>query len=290
MGLLKDLELKHLNWRWDPAERTVQWHRAEQRRLRERFAAHNGIPGLQVLQPSAMMDSDELRHRARELFLRDGFVCVDSVLEGWQLDALRAKATIVMDEIVERDQWGGAKGMWQYSFGGCSATGTMLHHPEWAALVDLPIVHLVVEAILGPGYRCYGADGDFNLPGSHYQPLHSDMGDARRPVLDAATGLPIGTARLGEPLRDGTVHGPAGTGFHDPTGRITCRDLPCPDVCVNFPLSALTPMNGPMRIIPQTQHSCTAIPSLQEEPAWMQTSTLCPLKAGAALFRDPRTW
>ena len=39
-----------------------------------------------------------------------------------------------------------------------SATGTMLHHAEWAALTDLPLVHTVVEAILGPGYRCYGAD------------------------------------------------------------------------------------------------------------------------------------
>ena len=171
-----------------------------------------------------------------------------------------------------------------------SATGTMLHHTEWAALTDLPLVHTVVEAILGPGYRCYGADGDFNLPFSDYQPLHSDMGDARCQVTDVATGLVVGSARPGSPVAPGTAHSPGGGGFFDPSGRLTCRDLPPMDVCVNFPVEALHALNGPMRIIPGTHHSQTPIPALKEEPDWMRTSTLCPLPAGSALFRDPRTW
>ena len=71
---------------------------------------------------------------------------------------------------------------------------------------------------------------------------------------------------------------------------VTCRDLPLPDVCVNVAMQPLTRLNGPMRIIPGTQHSHTPIPSLREEPEWMRTSTLCPFPAGAALFRDPRNW
>eukprot|EP01050_Picozoa_sp_SAG11_P041466 SAG11_NODE_18593_length_486_cov_1.695090_1_plen_105_part_01 len=105
------------------------------------------------------------------------------------------------------------------------------------------------------------------------------MGDARKRVTDAATGLVIGSARLGDPVAPGTVHGPAAAGFHDPSGRITCRDLPLPDVCVNVPLQPLTRLNGPMRIIPGTQNSRTPIPPLREEPEWMKTSTLCPLPA-----------
>ena len=49
--------------------------------------------------------------------------------------------------------------------------------------------------------------------------LHSDMGDARKRVSDAATGLVIGSARLGDPVAPGTVHGPPAAGFHDPSGR-----------------------------------------------------------------------
>ena len=46
----------------------------------------------------------------------------------------------------------------------------MVSSLEWAALTDLPLVHVVLEAILGRGFRCYDVGGDFNLPSSDYQP------------------------------------------------------------------------------------------------------------------------
>ena len=160
---------KHLNWLWGPRRPSPEEHREGQERLRERLAQSNGLPGLELLDPSALT-ADELAERARALFIRDGFVCVDAVMQGPALEALRAKSAAVMQEIAALDQYGGAKGMWQYSFGGCSASGSMMHHPEWAALADLPLVHVVLEAILGRGFRCYDVGGDFNLPSSDYQP------------------------------------------------------------------------------------------------------------------------
>jgi hypothetical protein len=250
-GLVTDPERKHLNWLWDPASAV------DRDRLRSRLAARNGIAGLELLQPSEMgaaQVSATISHmhlsythasadqwtavtrkpliaraacRARELFLRDGFVCVAGVLLDRERAALASKAAPrVVGEIVALDRYGGAKGMWQYSFGGCSATGTMLHHPEWAALPDLPLVHQVVAALFGEGYRCYGADGDFNLPGSWYQPLHSDMGDARCTVTDARTGLVVGSVPPGTPVEPNMRHGPAGGGYWDPSGRTNSRDLP----------------------------------------------------------------
>ena len=77
---------------------------------------------------------------------------------------------------------------------------------------------------------------------------------------------------------------------HDPTGKHTIKDYPVPVVTINFQMCATTPENGPMRVIPGTQHSRQPIPTLQEEPAWMKLSTLCPAPAGTAVFRDNRLW
>ena len=54
--------------------------------------------------------------------------------------------------------------------------------------------------------------------------------------------------------------------FHDPSGRISIRDLPCPYICVNFLPQALTRLNGPTRQIPGTQNSRARIPGLSSEP------------------------
>ena len=107
---------KHLNWLWDRST-TLAEHRSHQQELRERLAEGNGISGLEVLQPDELT-TEQLREKTRALFVRDGFVCVDRVLQGEKLAAMRAKALRVIDEIVELDKFGGAKGMWQYSFGG----------------------------------------------------------------------------------------------------------------------------------------------------------------------------
>ena len=109
--------------------------------------------------------------------------------------------------------------------------------------------------------------GDFCLPGAvEYQRLHADVNDwisAERTPFSA---------------------------FHDPTGEVTIRDLPCPYVCVNFLPQEVTRINGATRQIPATQRSRAPIPSLEEEPEWMRLSTVCPAPAGAIMVRDVRAW
>ena len=127
-------------------------------------------------------------------------------------------------------------------------------------LVDLPTVTPIVSAIFGSShYRMARAAGDFCMPGAEYQRLHADVG---------------------------THPG----GFFDPRGLTTVRDLPCPVVCCNFLAQDFTPLNGPTRQIPGTQHSREEIPGLEEEPEWMRLSTVCPAPAGSVLIRDVRAW
>lgn len=66
--------------------------------------------------------------------------------------------------------------------------------------------------------------------------------------------------------------------------------LPCPYVACNFLMVDFTPVNGPTRQIPGTQHSHEPMPGLAEEPAWMKLSAVCPAPAGSVLIRDPRAW
>ena len=48
--------------------------------------------------------------------------------------------------------------------------------------------------------------GDFVLPGSEYQPLHSDLGDATKSERDATTGLLTNILRPDAPERDGYAY------------------------------------------------------------------------------------
>jgi ectoine hydroxylase-related dioxygenase (phytanoyl-CoA dioxygenase family) len=230
--------------------------------LRRYLAEHNGIIGLEILEPSEI-------ERAVRIFYRDGFVVVAGVLDAGQIDFLRAGCDRVIGEIlgVDADRTGN-RGSHRYSFGGASITGQQLHNPEWQMLIDLPRLTPIVTAIFGsPDYHLRGGGGDFCLPGAtHYQPLHADIGDRRE--------------------RDGQTFG----SFHDPRGLLTIRDLPCPYVCCNFLAVDFTALNGPTRQIPGTQHSRERPPSLDEEPEWMKLSTVCPAPAGSVLLRDVRAW
>jgi len=135
----------------------------------------------------------------------------------------------------------------------------MFHRPEWCELLDMPTTTPILEAIFGsPNYIVYGCGGDLALPGAiEYQGLHSDN---------------------------------VWSELHDPVGGVTMRDLPVPSVHINFPLIDLTPENGPIRQIPGTHRSRAPIPRLADEPEWMRLSTICPLPAGSAIFRDARCW
>ncbi len=225
--------------------------------LRERLRERNGIPGLEVVDPSEV-------ERATSLFHRDGFVAVANALTASQLDALRRAAQEVIDTLVAADPegavGGGAGGLpHRYSFGGTSVSRHMFHRPEWCHLIDLPTTTPILTSIFGsPDYVIYGAGGDLALPGAiEYQGLHSDN---------------------------------VWTELHDPVGGLTMRDLPVPVVHINFPLVDLTPENGPIRQIPGTHRSRAPIPTLADEPEWMRLSTVCPLPAGSAIIRDARCW
>lgn len=230
--------------------------------LRAHLLANNGLVGLEILEP------DEVE-RATRIFHRDGFVVVANVLDDDQVATLRAAVEEVAAEIVALDPDGrGNRGAHRYSFGGSSATRSMLHRPEWQMLVDIPVVTRLLTSIFGSDdYSVRAAGGDFCMPGAvEYQPLHSDMGD----WVDA----------------DRTPF----SSFRDGRGLLTTRELPTPYVCVNFlPIDA-TPLNGPTRQIPGSQHSREPFPTLEDEPEWMRLSTVCPAPAGAIQIRDVRAW
>ena len=220
------------------------------------------IDGLEILSPS---DID----KAVELFYRDGFIVVADVLTPQQVEFLKAGVLEVVAEILAVDDGlGGNRGTGRYSFGGSSKTRSMLHRPEWQMLIDLETVTPIVSAIFeSSDYMLRSASGDFCLPGTtEYQPLHSDMRDQK-----PSNPSPF-------------------SAYHDPRGRLTSRDLPCPYLCVNFLPFDQTEANGPTRQIPGTQHSRARIPSLTDEPEWMRQSTVCPAPAGSAQIRDVRAW
>ncbi len=230
--------------------------------LREHLEANNGIKGLDILKPG------ETGH-AVNLFRRDGFVVIANVLNSEQTEILRNGCNAAVDEILALDDARkGNRGSHRYSFGGSSLTRSQLHRPEWQMLLDVPAVLDIVTAIFqSRDFTLRAASGDFCLPGAvEYQPLHSDVRD----WLDAKS-TPFSS-------------------FHDPRGELNMRDLPCPYLCVNFLPQDVTPLNGPTRQIPGTQHSRVPIPSLAEEPEWMRLSTVCPAPAGAIMVRDVRAW
>ena len=230
--------------------------------LRAHLEASNGIKGLDILQPG------DTKH-AVDLFRRNGFVVIANVLDSEQTEILRNGCDEVVSEILALDQGrAGNRGSHRYSFGGSSLTRSQLHRPEWQMLLDIQTVTDTVTAIFqSSDYVLRAASGDFCLPGAvGYQPLHSDVRDWHDPKTTPYSA------------------------FHDPRRQLTVRDLPCPYVCVNFLPQDVTPLNGPTRQIPGTQHSRVPIPTLAEEPEWMRLSTVCPAPAGAIMIRDVRAW
>jgi ectoine hydroxylase-related dioxygenase (phytanoyl-CoA dioxygenase family) len=189
--------------------------------------------------------------RAAKIFHRDGFVCLKNALTPAQLAFAQAGAQRVIKEQTDADpERAGNRGHHRYSFGNQS------HHPEWAMLMDLATVLPVVEAIWGSAdFTCTGAGGDYSLPKAERQALHADMGDF----------------------------------FKDPLGQVDFRAVPAPFIVINYMMVDFTVQNGAIRFIPCTQRSRAPIPSLADEPEWMQNNHLC-APAGTAVVRDVRCW
>ena len=230
--------------------------------LRDHLLANNGIRGLEILEPHEL-------ERAIALFRRDGFVVIGNVLGVDQTQELAEGCDEAVSEILALDpERNGNRGAHRYSFGGSSLTRSQLHRPAWQNLLSVTTVTTLLDALFeSPHYCLRAASGDFCLPGAvAYQRLHSDVRDW---LSDADSPF---------------------SAFHDPRGQLTIRDLPCPYICVNFIPQDLTPLNGPTRQIPGTQHARTPIPGLAEEPEWMRLSTVCPVPAGSIMVRDVRAW
>ena len=175
-------------------------------------------------------------------------------------------------------------------FSGGQKSGTCMHFEEYAQLVDCPAVSEILESIWGsPDFVCHSGGGDFCLPGSEYQPLHSDMGMRPGKTEFDADGLTNDIVPYDAAERPGFTYS-APNGFIDPSGKLDMRDLPCPSVNVNFLPRAFTSTNGATRFIAGSQNSHGRIPTLKDEPLWMRTATASPLPAGSAVFRDQRTW
>ncbi|HEY7628954.1 MAG TPA: hypothetical protein VH761_17935, partial [Ilumatobacteraceae bacterium] len=91
--------------------------------LRDKLLRHNGIRGLQILDPSEV-------ERAAELFHRDGFVVVRDAIPPAQLKRIRGATERALDEMLAVDPecaaGGGAGGLpHRYSFGSSSASRHM---------------------------------------------------------------------------------------------------------------------------------------------------------------------
>lgn len=172
--------------------------------------ADSGLVGMEVIDPQ---EDENYAQNAAALFDRDGFVLVKA-LKPEQVASLHARVEQNLREIFLSGSTGsavdpnmGAKGAWRYAFGSLSKTGSCLHLPEWAALVGIPQVDAILTAIWrSPNFSCYMGGGDFVLPGSEYQPLHSDLGDATKSETNATTGLLADILRPNAPERDGYVY------------------------------------------------------------------------------------
>lgn len=189
--------------------------------------------------------------RAAALFHRDGFAVVADALTAEQFAFIKEGAyRVVAEQTAAIPLEKANRGFARYSF------GSQIHHPEWAMLVDLPTILPIVEAIFASDqFTCSGAGGDYSLPGAKIQPLHRDMSDL----------------------------------LNDPEQRVTIMDLPTPFVVVNFPLLDFSAENGATRFIRGTHRSRHPIPSLADEPAYMQRAIAC-APARSALIRDVRCW
>lgn len=189
--------------------------------------------------------------RAREVFLRDGFVALSGALTDEELAYAQEGARRVVAEQTTSTPFDKAnRGYARYSF------GQQVHHPEWAMLAALPTVLPALEAIWGTdGFTSSGAGGDYSLPGAKIQHLHSDMGDM----------------------------------LNDPLGQVNVYDLPTPFIVINYLMTEFTELNGAIRFVPGTHRTRLRPPKLEDEPGHWQRSIVC-APAGTALLRDVRCW
>src|SRR5580698_2814158 len=239
----------------------------EVKALREHLRRHNGLVGLEIVEPHEV-------ERARRIFFRDGFVVVRDLLDAAALATFRDASARLLQTILDIPGFGGRKYVTEsgrlphrYSYGTSSASRQLLHEPEWAQMVDLPTTTPIVSALFGgDDYWVVGAGGDLCLPGAiEYQTLHYDT----RETFEVTPGRLEQARRMGIELREGAD----GQGLDDRTRHLVFRKTP-PRVTINFLMSDMTFENGPIRQIPGTQTEPGSPPAQADEPEWMRLSTL----------------
>jgi hypothetical protein len=251
--------------------------------LRAELKAKNGLTGVEMVEPHEV-------ERAARIFYRDGFVVVKNLLTPAQLATWREASARVLRQILEIKGEGQRKYITEsgrlphrYSYGTASASRELLHHPVWAAMIDLPTTTPLLTRIFGgDDYHVRGAGGDLCLPGAiEYQALHADVKEtfALPPKRLAAA------ERLGIELR----RKPGSDELTFQTQQLIIERTP-PHVTINFLMSDLTWENGPIRQIPGTAALVASPPTPADEPEWMRLSTLVGAPAGAGVIRDNRAW
>jgi hypothetical protein len=251
-------------------------------RLRTHLRAHNGLKGVEFVEP------DEV-DRAARIFYRDGFVVVRNLLNAGQLAAWREASARVLQQILDIPGVGGRKYVTEtgrlphrYSYGTASASRELLHDPIWAAMIDLPTTTPILTKIFGSSdYLLRGAGGDLCLPGAiEYQALHGDT----RERFEFPPERLAAAERVGVEIR------------YDDAGALTFQtqqlvvERTPPHVTINFFMCDLTWENGPIRHVPGTHANVASPPSPQDEPEWMRLSTLVGARAGDGVIRDNRAW
>jgi hypothetical protein len=189
---------------------------------------------------------------AARIFHEKGFVLVRDALSGEPLKQIqRASKKVIADVEWYDPERLGTRGSHRYSFASLSSTKNQLHRREWARLIDVPSVRAILREI----WR----SGDYACYGGG--------GDFCFPGALEHQFL------------------------HSDVGSCKLESKIAPWIAVNFFIDTQTPFNGPMRIVPGTQHSCMwQAPPPCKEPIDMLLSTICPVDAGAALIRDLRCW
>ncbi len=251
--------------------------------LREHLRQHNGIHGLEIVDPGDV-------ERAARIFRRDGFVVVRDLLDAPRLEQIRAGCARVLGDILAIPGFGGRRYVTEtqrlphrYSFGTSSASRHLMHDPAWTQLIDLPTTTPILSAIFGTSdYFVRGGGGDACLPGAiEYQHLHADQKDS----LALPPGRVRQAAALGVELR-----ARPGSDELDLATQRLILERTAPLVTINFLLDEMTWENGPIRQIPGSHAAQSSPPLPTDEPEWMRLSTLVGAPAGAGVFRDIRAW
>jgi hypothetical protein len=251
--------------------------------LRDHLRQHNGIRGLEIVDPADVK-------RAARIFRRDGFVVVRDLLDAQQIERFRRGCARALDAILANPGFGGRKYATEtqrlphrYSYGTSSASRHMMHDADWTTMIDLPTTTPILTEIFGSSdYLVRGGGGDVCLPGAiEYQHLHSDQKDS----LELPPGRLEHARSVGVSLRT-----KPGSNELDLATQRLIVERTAPYVTINFLLAEQTHENGPIRQIPGTHAMQGSPPLPADEPEWMRLSTLVGARAGAGVFRDIRAW